>query len=154
MSTSDVTDRSSVPDEPRVHRNLRLLSLILGIEAIAMVIVTGVLVVDLFTQRATSMATAVALTALVALGAVWVIALFIGSLRVAQWVRGGALIWQVIQLAIAVGAFQGETAQPLMGLAILIPTAAAIALLLSKPVTEALRRRELDQYRDEVDPRG
>ncbi|MCS4276708.1 hypothetical protein M2390_001902 [Mycetocola sp. BIGb0189] len=145
MSQSDDTDRSSVPASSGVHPNLRWLSVILGLEALAMILVTGWLVVDLFTERATSMPTAIALTVLVAAGALWVVALFIASLRLARWVRAGALIWQVLQLAIAVGAFQGETAQPLAGIAILIPSVIGIALLLSKPVTAVLRHEDPDE---------
>lgn len=130
---------------------LRLLSLILAVEALVMVGAVVVLLVDLMTQRPASISSAVALTVLVGLGAAWVVALFFASLRAKVWVRGGALIWQLIQFAIAVGTFQGETAQPLIGVLILIPTIAGILILLSKPITVALRREVPGGYQMEKD---
>jgi len=113
---------------------------VLAIEAIAMIAVTLLLVFDILTQPASSLVTALALTILVALGAAWITAVTFGVFRRAGWTRAGAVVWQLIQLAIAVGAFQGAYAQPGIGWLILIPTAVALVLLVTPPVTAALVR--------------
>jgi hypothetical protein len=46
----------------------------------------------------------------------------------------------VVQLAVALGAFQGALARPDVGWLLLVPSVAAIVLTLSPSVTRALRR--------------
>ena len=113
---------------------------LLFVEALAMVIVVGVLVVDILTLPASSMASAIALTVLVAIGAVFITAVAVGALRRQGWVRGGAVIWQLVQLAIALGAFQGAFAQPAIGWAILVPSVVVLVLLFTPSVMTAIRR--------------
>ena len=114
---------------------------LLCLEAVAMVFLVGLLVVDILTMPAASMASAVALTVLVAVGAVFVVAVAVGVKRRQRWSRGGALIWQLVQLAIALGAFQGVYAQPAIGWAILAPSVIVLVLLFTPPVLAALGRR-------------
>lgn len=123
---------------------MRLLIGLLFLEALAVISVVFVLVFDILTQPATSISSAVALTALVAIAAVFVTAVAIAMARRAPWSRGAALVWQLVQLAIAVGAFQGATAQPAWGWAILAPSLVALVLLFTKSVMEALRRPETE----------
>lgn len=132
---------ANMPPSPgRRHPVLLVLVCVLAIEAIAMIAVTLLLVFDILTQPASSLVTALALTILVALGAAWITAVTFGVFRRAGWTRAGAVVWQLIQLAIAVGAFQGAYAQPGIGWLILIPTAVALVLLVTPPVTAALVR--------------
>ncbi|PJJ61664.1 hypothetical protein CLV54_2612 [Compostimonas suwonensis] len=98
------------------------------------------LLIELLTQEPTSLPTAVAILVLALLGAVFVLAAAIGSLRAASWIRGAAFVWQLIQIAIAVGCFQGVYAQPEVGWTLLVPSLLGIVLLLSPSVTRALRR--------------
>ena len=107
-----------------------------------MVILVGVLVVDILTLPAASISSAVALTVLVAVGAAFVVALAVGAVRRRPWVRGGAVIWQLVQLAIALGAFQGAYAQPAIGWAILVPSVLVLVLLFTPSVMAAIRREE------------
>lgn len=138
------TDLPTPRRKPHVY--LRFLSALLALEAAVMIIAFVILLSQILTQPAASTSMAIALAVLVMLGAVWVTAVFIASLRLRPWVRGAALIWQIIQLSIAIGAFQGETAQPGVGWLILLPTGLGIYLLLSAPVTAALRRPEVERY--------
>ena len=119
---------------------LRVVIALLFVEALAMVILVGVLVVDILTLPASSMASAIALTVLVAIGAVFISAVAVGALRRQGWVRGGAVIWQLVQLAIALGAFQGAFAQPAIGWAILVPSVVVLVLLFTPSVMTAIRR--------------
>ena len=129
-------------DQPAAHRSLALtvLTALLFLEAAAMVVVVIVLVVDILTLPAASLTSAIALTVLVAIGAVFVCAVAVGALRRQGWVRGGAVIWQLVQLAIAVGAFQGAFAQPAIGWALLAPSLAVLILLFTPSVMTAIRR--------------
>ncbi|MET0843915.1 MAG: hypothetical protein ABWY23_08685 [Mycetocola sp.] len=130
---------ADTPD-PKDSRALRLLTALLFMEAAAMIVVVTVLIVDILTLPAASLASAIALTVIVAIGAVFVSAVAIGVLRRRSWVRGGALIWQLVQLAIAIGAFQGTFAQPAIGWALLAPSVLVIVLLFTSSVMAALAR--------------
>jgi hypothetical protein len=129
-------------DTPGPHRStaLRLLTGLLFMEAAAMIVVVIVLIVDTLTLPAASLATAIALTVIVAIGAVFVSAVAIGALRRQGWVRGGAVIWQLVQLAIAIGAFQGTFAQPAIGWALLAPSLIVLILLFTPSVMAAISR--------------
>ena len=101
---------------------------------------TAFLVYELVTVTAQSLASALALTVLTAIAAVWVIAIAVGVLRGRPWSRGAAIVWQVLQIAVAVGAFQGSFARPEVGWLLIIPALVALVLLFSRPVVEATRR--------------
>ncbi|MDR5699826.1 hypothetical protein [Agromyces aerolatus] len=102
-----------------------------------MVAVTGWLIVDLFVLRPSSYATAIALIVVVALGAIWAAANAVGAIRLAGWSRGSSIVWQLLQLSIAVGAFQGLFARPDVGWLLLVPAIVVIGLLLWPPVRQA-----------------
>ena len=147
MNNADETDSTSgdarIPAESAHIRGslaIRALIVLLFAEAAAMVILVGVLIVDILTLPAASIASAIALTVLVAVGAAFVLAVAVGTVRRQPWVRGGALIWQLVQLAIALGAFQGAYAQPAIGWAILVPSVIVLILLFTPSVLAAIRR--------------
>ncbi|MGI9823181.1 hypothetical protein [Agromyces sp. Marseille-Q5079] len=117
-----------------VRAALVTVSIVLALEALALVAVVVWLVVDLLTMEPSSYATAIALLVLVLLGAIWVVAIAIGSLRRAPWARASAIVWQVLQVSIAVGAFQGLFARPDVGWVLLVPAITVIGLLLWAPV--------------------
>lgn len=119
---------------------LALLSIILFAEAALLAAVLIWLAWELVTEQPTSIATAIALFVVVLIGAVWVTAVAVGSVRRQPWVRGGALTWQVLQIAAALGAFQGLFARPDVGWALLIPAVVAIVLLFTPAVRDALAR--------------
>jgi len=91
-----------------------------------------------------SYATAIALLVLVLLAALWVTAVAIGSMRRAPWSRASAIVWQVLQVSIAVGAFQGLFARPDVGWVLLVPAITVIGLLLWTPVRLAYSREGAD----------
>ncbi|WP_400993905.1 hypothetical protein [Agromyces sp. GXQ0307] len=111
-------------------------------EAGALIAVLVWLVVDLLVLQPSSFATAVALVVLVAIAAAWVSAIAVASVRRAPWSRAAAIVWQVLQLSIAVGAFQGLFARPDLGWLLLIPAITVIGLLLWPPVRELYARPE------------
>lgn len=125
-----------------VKAALVVVSGILLLEAAALVAVVVWLVIDLLALEPSSYATAVALLVLVAIGALWVGATALASLRRAPWSRAAAIVWQVLQVSVAVGAFQGLFARPDVGWLLLIPAITVIGLLLWTPVRLAYTRRD------------
>ncbi|KRE26081.1 hypothetical protein [Agromyces sp. Soil535] len=123
-----------------VRAALIVVTAVLFLEAAALVAIVVWLVVDLLALQPSSYATAVALIVLVVIGAVWVGAVAIGSLRRAPWTRAAAIVWQILQVSIAVGAFQGLFARPDVGWLLLVPAVTVIGLLLWPPVRLAYAR--------------
>ncbi len=126
-------------ERPRSEPVIVLSALIL-LEAALVVGATGFLIYELITDVAQNLASALALTVLTALAAVWVTAIGVGLLRRRAWSRGAAIVWQVLQIAVAVGAFQGAFARAEVGWLLLVPAVLALLLLFSRPVVEATRR--------------
>ncbi|SIO19482.1 hypothetical protein [Agromyces cerinus] len=137
----DSPERPETP-ESGVRGALVVVSVLLLLEAAAMVALVIWLVIDLFSLEPSSYATAIALLVLVAIGAIWVVTVAIGSLRQAPWSRAAAIVWQILQVSVAVGAFQGLFARPDVGWALLVPAITVIGLLLWTPVRLAYTRPE------------
>jgi hypothetical protein len=124
---------------PRVPVLLRVLSGVVLLEAVAMAVVTVLLLIELLTQPVESLPGAIALIVLAALAVVWLLAMFRGILRRRPWTRGAVFTWQLLQLAIAAGSFQNGGRQDI-GWLLLIPSVVAIALLFTPSVMNATRR--------------
>jgi hypothetical protein len=117
-------------------------NIVLVLEALAVVAVAIWLIVDLVSLQPTSYATAIALIVLVIVGAIWVGATAVASFSRAPWSRAAAIVWQILQVSIAVGAFQGFFARPDVGWVLLVPAITVIGLLLWTPVRIAYSRPE------------
>ncbi|MBF4614498.1 hypothetical protein [Curtobacterium sp. VKM Ac-1376] len=130
------------PSARAASRSPALLGLlaVVGLEFLALVVVTVVLIVELLVAPAASIASGIALTVLVALAALWLGALLNGLWWSRSWVRSGIIVWQVLQGAVAIGAFQGVFRVAAVGWVLLIPALLGITLVLSKSVTAALAR--------------
>lgn len=133
---------------PGVKAALVVVSAILVLEALALLGVVVWLVVDLLALQPSSYATAIALIVVVLIAVAWVSAVAIGSLRRAPWTRAGAIVWQILQVSIAVGAFQGLFARPDVGWLLLVPAIVVIGLLLWTPVRVAYTRPEHESAPD------
>ena len=128
-------------DRGRAHPPLLIaLAALLGLEALLVTAVAVWLLIELLTVRPESYASAVAIVALAVVAAVWVFATALAALRGRGWSRGSAVTIQVLQIAVAVGCFQGLYAQPVLGWALLIPALAGIVLALSPQVVRATAR--------------
>jgi len=68
---------------------------------------TIVLLVELFIDEPESIQTAVALVVLAAIATAWLAAIVVGAIRGQAWIRGAAIVWQVLQFAVGLGAIQG-----------------------------------------------
>ncbi|MBX3092540.1 MAG: hypothetical protein KF801_08515 [Cryobacterium sp.] len=116
------------------------LAIVLFLEAAVLAVVAGTLVYDLIAEVPTSYASAIGILILVIAAAAWLVLIGIGALRARPWVRAAALTWQVLQLAVAIGSFQGVFARADIAWFLLVPAVIAIALLFARSVMSATRR--------------
>lgn len=142
ISVSNRFDTVSSPESGKRTRAVLLTAALIGLEAVALVAVVGTLVTDLFTLRPESYPSAIALTVLAALAAIWMIAVTVAFWQGQPWSRAAAVTWQVLQGAVAIGAFQGIFAQPAIGWALLAPAVAVLILLMTRSVVDHSRRPE------------
>ena len=137
MSNDTFGGEQSVPRRPR---SLFLLAVVLFFEAALLALLAGFLVFELVTETPASLASAVGILILVLASAGWLVAVGVGALHSRPWVRAAALTWQILQIAVAVGSFQGLFARGDIAWLLLIPAIVAIALLFTRSVMEATRR--------------
>lgn len=94
----------STPHRPKLFR---LLILLLSLELAMIAAITVVLLIELFIDQPESVQTAIALTVLAAIATAWLAAIVVGAIRGQAWIRGAAIVWQVLQFAVGIGAVQG-----------------------------------------------
>ena len=125
-------------------RPLALLALaaLLALEAVALWATAVWELVEVLTQPAASEASAIALLVLIVIAAVWVSAITVNVLRHHGWVRGAAVTWQIVQVAVGVGLLQGADPNVPLGLALIIPSIVVVALLFTPAVLTATGARE------------
>lgn len=134
-------DRQARPGAGRAHPPLLIaLAVLVALEGLLVAAAAVWLLVELLTVRPESYASAVAILVLVVLATVWVFATAVGALRARGWSRGSAVTIQVLQIAVAVGCFQGLYAEPVLGWALVIPALAGIVLALTPQVVRAVSR--------------
>ncbi len=114
---------------------------LLAIELAAAAVVLIVLLVDLVAAEPASLATALALTVLVLVAVAWMAATLVGLLRGQAWTRASAIVWQVLQFSIGLGALQGSFAQPAWGWPLIAVAVATFALLFVPSVVQATSGR-------------
>ncbi|WP_245741659.1 hypothetical protein [Herbiconiux ginsengi] len=131
---------SARPELPKRPALLVLLAVIVGAEALVMAGVVLWLLVELLTARPTSYETAVAILVLAAIAAVFLGFVAVHTLRARPWTRAATLTWQLLQVVIAIGCFQGMVATPTIGWYLLLPAVLAVVLLFTPSVVAATRR--------------
>jgi hypothetical protein len=119
-----------------------LLVIILAAQSAFMVVITVILGIDIARAEARFPATALALTGLVALVVVWLVAMTAGVWRARAWTRGSVLVYQFLQLAVGVGSLQGFVPRPDIASWIIIPSVVGIIIVLTPSVTEYLSHRD------------
>lgn len=104
---------ASAQDAALRRRLLLLLVAVLSIEALILAGVVALLVYEQFTEVPLSRSSSIALLVLAVLGLAFLVAVALAAWRRAPWVRSGAVTWQVLQLAAAWVALQGDIANGL-----------------------------------------
>jgi hypothetical protein len=135
------------PNEQQTNRSSRhpsvtALVVVLAIEALALAAAAVYFVVELLVATPASVASAIGITVIIAAGAVWVGFIAVGVLRAQAWTRAAVVVVQVLFGAIAIGSFQGPTPRVDLGIILLVPVVAALALLFQKPVLAATTGRD------------
>jgi len=125
----------------RPHPMVMVLAGVIFAECTVFTVAVAYFVVELFSAVPDSYPIAIAIVVLLALGALWLGLIAAGWLRGRRWVRGATFMWQVLQLALAVGCFQGTFARPDIGWLLLVLALAAVALLFSRHVIAVTARR-------------
>jgi hypothetical protein len=129
---------------PRSNRSLPagLLVLIgvLALETLAVAAVAGWLLIELLTTEADTVGGGIAIVVLAVIAVCWAGATTLGAARRRSWMRGSALTLQLVQMAVALGAFQGQYAAPDIGWALLAPALVAVVAIFLPSVVAVTRR--------------
>lgn len=104
-------------------------AVLLGFEAVAILVLAGWQVVALLEGDTSSIASALALLVITVIAGVAVLSFAVAVARGMSWGRSGGIVTQVLILAVALGAATGELANPLTALAIAAPAALTFVLL-------------------------
>ncbi|GAB2983076.1 hypothetical protein [Frigoribacterium salinisoli] len=115
---------------------------LLTAEFLLVVGVSAFLLIELLTVRPDSYPSAVALLVLSLVAAAWLGAVVLGALRGRAWIRGAAVTWQVLQIAVGVGSLRGQFAEPAIGWALVVPAVLVVGLLLTPRVVAATAARD------------
>ena len=124
------------------HPLVVALAVLVAAECVLMAVASNYLIIELLTATPTSFASAIALTVLCIGATVWLALIVVHILRGSPWVRGATVVWQVLQIAVAVGAFQGFFARPDIGWLLLVPALVVLVLLFTPPVVAVTSRRD------------
>ena len=120
---------------------LWLLIVLLAIEFVAVAALAIVLLIETVTGPSAIVGGGIALTVIALVAAAWLGAIVVGALRGQSWIRAAAIVWQVLQVAMGVGALQGQFAQPAWGWPLIVLAAVVLLLLFVKPVVAQIPRR-------------
>lgn len=119
-----------------------LLATLLAVQSMIILGVTAYVVFSLLFTEAQFPPTAIALTVLVVLVALWVLAMTRGVWRGRAWTRGSVLVYQFLQLAVGVGSIQGFVPRPDIGWWVIATAVIGLVLVLSTPVSTYLDQRD------------
>ena len=100
------------------------------------------LLIELLIATPASFPSAVALTVLAFAAAAWLGAIVVGAVRGHAWIRGAAIVWQVLQFAVGASAISGTFSTPAIGGPLVLVAIVAFVLLFTRPVVDATSRRE------------
>ena len=135
-------NRSQKPASVRNTRGaLAVLAVVISVEAILVLIATVLMIAQFAVQGAKVEVDGVAVVVCLVIGCLWVVTAALGAWLARTWARGLIITWQLIQLAVGVGAMQGLLAGPLVGVVLLVLGLAGIVLVLTPGVSRAMGRQ-------------
>lgn len=115
-------------------------AILVGLEATGVAALAGWMMTALITGDTMDLGTALALILMTLVGAVALFAFAVAILRDHGWGRSGAIVAQLLILAVALGAVTGAYAHPLVALALAVP--AIITFIAVVAVARAAGRRD------------
>jgi hypothetical protein len=116
------------------------LAAVLSAETLLMLGATALTAVQLGGHAAKVEVDGLAYLVCAAIGCLWVGSCAVGGWLGQGWIRGLAITWQLVQLAIGVGALEGLVGTPPVGIVLLVLGLAGFALVVAPPVTRALAK--------------
>lgn len=128
----------STPHRPAA---LWLLTALLALEFLGVGALAVTLLIETLTSPTATFGAGIALTIVAFVAAAWLAAIVVGTLRGQAWIRAAAIVWQVLQVAVGIGALQGQVAQPEWGWPLIVLAALVFALLFAKSVVAATSGR-------------
>jgi hypothetical protein len=120
----------------------RLAAVLVALEAAGLIALVVWQVIALISADTASIDTALALLVLTAVGAAAVAAFAVAVWRGRSWGRSGAIVTQVLILAIALGAATGSYAEPTTALALGAPALVVLVLLVLAVREAGIAERE------------
>ncbi|NYF11486.1 hypothetical protein HDC94_002642 [Leifsonia sp. AK011] len=138
MQINDFLGKDAVSGPSR-HPLLTTLAVIVFAEALLLAVTALWLIVELLVDEPSSIASALALTALVTLAAVWLSIVGANTLRGAPWVRSAIVVWQILQIAIGIG-FLSYFDRPEIAWVLIAVAVFALVLVFTRPVMAATVR--------------
>jgi hypothetical protein len=126
---------------PRRPALLWVLAGLLALEFLLVAALAVLSIVSVAQGGSGSAASGIALAVVVVIAAAWLGAMVIGTVRGQAWIRAAGIVWQVIQIAVAIGILVGPLGQPLLGWPLVIVGIAAFILLFTPSVVTATRHR-------------
>lgn len=106
-------------------------AVLVGLEGLGVAVLAGWMTLSLLAGDTAEFGTAVALLVMTIVGAVGVIAFAIAIFRGHGWGRSGAIVTQLLILAVALGAATGAYAHPLLALALAAPAVVTLAAVIA-----------------------
>jgi hypothetical protein len=140
ISDPDGGQTGETSARPRRSRLLVILVALLFIECLLVTAAAVYLLIELLIDTPVSYPAAIAILVLTVVAAAWVGMIAIHTLRGRPWTRGAAVVWQVLQGSIGLGALQGLFARPDVGWPLIILSLVVLVLLFTKPVLDATAR--------------
>lgn len=123
--------------KPRQPLALKLVAGVIALEALVVLGLAAIILLEIFAGTSKSFTTAIALFAMVAAAGTFVAFIAVSLLRSKRWARSAALFWQLVQLSVATGSFTGQFANALIGMALIVPSLIVAILIFRKDVVAA-----------------
>ena len=125
-----------------------VLAVIVWLEAAALALTALWFAAQFFVAKPDNLAGALLILALTIAAAIWMGAAGFGLLALKPWTRAATLVWQLCQVALAAGMFQGLLVNGVApeillwsGFGLLVPALIAGFLLFTPKVSEAIARK-------------
>ncbi|WP_019483053.1 hypothetical protein [Arthrobacter sp. TB 23] len=110
----------------------KVIAAILLVEALGLLAAAGWYLYGLLTSTPTSLGGAVFTMVFLVVLAIWLLAVSYNLLRGYRWTRSAALVFQLFMIVIAIPTLSAGVV--IVGVALLLPAAAVVLLLFTKPV--------------------
>lgn len=136
-----MSDDSAAGNRPEPTKGAaRTAGVLVGLEALGLAALAAWQVVALMAHDTESVVSAIALLVLTIVGVAVVAAFAVGVLQGRSWARSGAVVVQLLTIAVAGGAATGQYAHPLIAAVLAAPALVVLVLLIAASRGSSPRR--------------